>query len=380
MDLSWSTQERELEAAAATLLAREWSVADARIVYQDTSDGQAAARRLRAKITEAGWLGIAFGEDVAGAGGTLFDLGIVFRQFGRYLVPTSISSTIAAALLIDAFASPDQRAEYLGPLVRGESSGTVALTEPGLDSAYELTATSAKHAASGYEISGDKTFVPDAETADLTVVSARLERGALALFAVPKREAGGITYEPNSIMDRAPSADINLSGVQLSGSCLLRGHEDWDARVYLQKLNDAMDRVTILRCLEMLGGAERALEFTARHVSEREQFGRPIGTFQAVQMHIADMYTAVYSARLACFKALTKVSTEGSASMQVSIAKSLASYAADLVTVYSHELHGGMGIVTEGSLFLWSRRAKALEGRTGRAEYHLDRVADAALA
>jgi alkylation response protein AidB-like acyl-CoA dehydrogenase len=380
MDLNLSTEERELEAAAASLLAREWSTEDARIVYQDTPNGQAATQRLRARITDAGWLGIAFGEDVGGAGGTLFDLGIVFRQFGRYLVPTSISSSLAAALVVDAFASADQRTEYLTPLVSGQSSGTVALSEPRLDAGYDLTATSAKHVASGYEISGNKTFVPDAETADVTVVSARLERGALRLFAMPTPASNGIRYEQNSMTDRAPSADVSLSGVQVPESGLLLGHEDSDESAYLKQLNDAVDRVTILRCLEMVGGAERALEFTAHHVSEREQFGRPIGTFQAVQMHVADMYTAVYSARLACFKALTKVSAEGSAPMLVSIAKSLASYAADLVTVYSHELHGGMGIVTEGSLFLWSRRAETLQARTGRAEHHLDRVADTALA
>jgi 3-oxocholest-4-en-26-oyl-CoA dehydrogenase beta subunit len=375
MNLDFTDSESALSASAADLLKDNWTTDN----VKDVSKGAGHSRHLWQLIAKAGWQGIVFPEDLGGAGGTLFDLGLIYREAGRFLVPTTLYSTVAAALTIYALGTDGQRAKYIPALARGEQTGTLAYTEFGVENALAMIRSRADISDSGkYEVTGMKSFVDNAELADIMVVAAQTGwpgDASLRFFVVEGRDPGTMSITPRSTMGRSPQADVCFSHTALPRHSCLGGEEDGDKS--LGRFRQVLDQLTALQCMEMIGGAERVIADTGKYVSEREQFGRPIGTFQAVQGHMADMYIMIYSARMATLKALTLVSNGVASSRQVSIAKALTSRAYKSTTLLAHQLHGGMGIVTEGELFLWSRRAKVASMTLGDEGFHLDRIAAA---
>jgi alkylation response protein AidB-like acyl-CoA dehydrogenase len=134
--------------------------------------------------------------------------------------------------------------------------------------------------------------------------------------------------------------------------------------------------VTALASLEMTGGAQSIVERTAEYVKVREAFGKPIGSFQAVQHHLANAAMAVRGADLAAWQALWRLSEGLPAVREVAIAKASAGRAYKEASVIAHQLHGGMGYIEETDLHLWSRRAIAADLRHGSANHHMQRLAD----
>jgi alkylation response protein AidB-like acyl-CoA dehydrogenase len=381
MELELTAEERDLEVSADRLLKREWQPDDARRAGESDSPGP-AEEKLWTRIADAGWFGIAFREEVGGGGGTLFDLGLIYRQFGKHLIPPSVSNSISAALFVDALGDRERHADLLRPLLEGSAVGTVALTEPTIDTALELTRTRATPAADGgYTITGTKSLVMNARDADVILVGAMLHPGAQApaIFAIEPDKAQRVTFTPRSAISRDRLADVTFEATHVPGDALLGNVGDSSTTEYAQDVRHVLDRLVVLQCMEMLGGAEQVLRATAAYVSTREQFGRPVGSFQAVQMHAAEMYTAAYAARVTCLKALSEVSRGKFDRRMVSIAKALTAQAFREITVRAHQLQGGIGIATESDLYLSSRRAKFLEAWLGGCDYHLSRIADAVL-
>jgi alkylation response protein AidB-like acyl-CoA dehydrogenase len=147
-----------------------------------------------------------------------------------------------------------------------------------------------------------------------------------------------------------------------------------DRRQVEAALARADDVMTALSAMEMVGGAQRVLEMTIEYVSGRTQFDRPIGSFQAVQHHAADMAISVHGARLAALQAMWLVSERLPASRELAIAKSAANDTYTGVTLTAHQLHGGMGVTREHDLHLWSEQARAASLRLGTSDHHLDTI------
>jgi alkylation response protein AidB-like acyl-CoA dehydrogenase len=377
MNLAENAEEILVRESARKMLEAQCPPALVRSLLDAASDGHSA--ELWSSLARGGWIGLALPEEAGGTGGTLVDLGLFFREAGRVLLPSTFASTVFAAHLISHLGRAEQRAEHLPAIIGGETIGTVAYLEPTvLHDWRKLTTVARPRPDEAWELSGTKLFVANGARADLLVVLALIRADGdqtLAAFAVDPASASGIEVTPMRTFAGDRQAVVRLDRVVVPPDALLgdgRGRAETSSR-----FDHVLDVMTALQCMEMSGGAERVVELTAEYVSNRIQFGRPIGSFQAVQHHVADMGILAEGSLLLSSKAVAAVAAGRSAPREVSHAKAWISRAYPEITMRAHQVWGGMGYVTESDLHLYSGRAKAAEVSLGTASHHLQRAAGA---
>jgi alkylation response protein AidB-like acyl-CoA dehydrogenase len=244
------------------------------------------------------------------------------------------------------------------------------MEEPGVAYDPGCVSTEALPGNGGYTIRGTKLFVPYASIANDLFVVARAGDGAgqggnVAIFVV-SREAAGIRLTPLRTIAGDKQFQVDLEDVFVSAEWRVGEGEGGLALV-----SAILEKGTAIQCAEMLGGAQYELEITAEYCRERVQFDRPIGTFQAVQHRLADMYMDVLGARLTTYQALWRLSEGMPSSREVSIAKAFTSKAVRRVAFSAQQLHAGMGYDLDHELHYYYRRAKALELKMGTVPAHL---------
>jgi alkylation response protein AidB-like acyl-CoA dehydrogenase len=388
MDFRLTDEQRLIQRQARDVLLRH---CPAESVRRWLDEGTARPAELWRRIAELGWLGFAVPAEHGGLGADFLDLALLHEECGRALVPTLFGCTTAAALAIVTCGTPAQQRRHLPPIARGETAATLAVLEAGaIHDPGRTAARLERRRDGGWALYGEKLCVDNGADADLLVVVARgpfppsrapepaaretAADAALAL-ALVERRARGITVEPLATFSGDPAARVVLDGVALGEDALLGGAADQRAA-----LRDLDLRRTALLCAEMLGSFGRVLDLTTDYVKTREQFGRPIGSFQAVQHALADMAIALEGARCAVYQAAWRLARGLPAAREVAIAKAWISPAYTQATLTAHQLHGGMGFVTEYDLHLYSNRAKGCETKLGGAARHLDALATALLA
>lgn len=312
--------------------------------------------KLWAKLAEQGYTGIIFPEDCGGVGLGIVELILLMEEAGRALLPGPFFTTVVqAGSLLDAAASPDQKKKYLEPICRGETRATVAFLEAGAS----WDPADIRFEGSDGKLTGEKLFVPDAAVADSILVVARN-----GVFAVDSR-APGLAIKPMPGMDltrRQYSVKFkNTPGEKLANAA---------------GLPRARGIATAALVAEMVGGMQRTLDLSVEYAKTRKQFGKPIGTFQAVQHQCADMYLETESSRSAVFYAAWALEQKAAdAATAVSIAKMYASDACRTLGNRGIQIHGGMGFTWENDLHLYYRRAKSSETMFGDATFHRERIA-----
>jgi alkylation response protein AidB-like acyl-CoA dehydrogenase len=311
---------------------------------------------LWSKLTEQGYTGIIFPEELGGVGLGKVELMLLMEEAGRALLPGPFFSTVVfAGSVLDAVAAPAHKKQYLAPICRGEVRSTVALVENSADwdpKSIEMSAANGK-------LTGEKFFVSDAAIADFLIVVARD-----GVFVVDSK-ARGLKISP-------------MHGMDLTRKLYVVEFSDTPAEKIAANsgLSRAFDIVTASLAAELVGGMQRTLDITVEYAKTRKQFGKPIGMFQAVQHQCADMYLETESSRSAVYYAgwaLEENSPDAFAA--VSIAKMYASDAARTVGNRGIQIHGGMGFTWENDLHLYYRRAKASETAFGDATFHRERIA-----
>jgi alkylation response protein AidB-like acyl-CoA dehydrogenase len=326
-------------------------------------------------MAELGWVGLAFPEAVGGGAGGLLDLAVVYEEAGRALVPTTLYSTVEAALLIDRAGGDAQRAALLRPVLAGERIASLAYHEDGMRSSPDALATTAAVEGETIVVDGTKLFVPNAGVADDLVVVARdpaaTGAGAVRLVVVPT-SAAGVRRSRLTTFAHDAQHEVSFGAVRLPVDRVLAGASAGSWSV----LEEVRRVVTALQCVEMVGGARAVLGLTVRYITDRVQFGRPIGSFQAVQHHMADMSTRIDAAGLAAWQAVWRCSLgsdakAGGLKAAVAIAKVAAGDAYVETTLMAHQLHGGIGFTVDHDLHLWSDRARAAALAFGTREDHL---------
>lgn len=373
VELQLSAEERLLVESARKLFDRDCPTSLVRTLRQPESSGHSA--ELWAKMAGQGWLGLGLPEAHGGAG-TLVDLGMVTEEAGRALVPTTFRSTMQAVLLAAALGTDAQQADLVRLVADGTALLTVALTEPrAIHDARYLTTTAVAEGAT-WVLSGTKAFVANAHLADPLLVVARTSGApsapALGVFCVPAA-AEGLTVTPHATFAHDRQSRVVLDGVRVHADAVLGGPDA--AGAALDAIERARQHWVALLCAEMVGGAQKVLELTAEYVTSRVQFGRPIGSFQAVQHHVANMAAGADGARLATYHALWRLAHGHPATKEVSVAKAWTGEAYKTITILAHQLHGGMGYVRESDLHLWSEHAKACELALGPRDHHLHVIA-----
>jgi len=324
-------------------------------------DGACFDAALWRELGKAGVLAAALPESLGGSGLGLLDQCSVLVEVGRAIAPAPyLPSIVLGAGAIAAFGSPDQRQRWAEPASRGELVLTAALTE-------ENVAT-ADAAAAGWVISGVKTVVPAAMKADAMLVPAG------AHVFIVERSDPGVRVEGQELTAGVTAGRVTLDGVRLGADRELRALDGPDVLDWL------MARGTVGLCALQLGVTERALELTAEYARSRVQFGRPIGTFQAVAQRLADAWIDVEAIRLTMWQAAWRLAANlpGSGGQyrdtSVATAKFWAADAGHRVAHTAVHIHGGVGIDVSYPLHRYFAAAKENEFALGGATAQLRRI------
>ncbi|MBO0823426.1 MAG: acyl-CoA/acyl-ACP dehydrogenase [Actinobacteria bacterium] len=379
MILGVTAEQEELRASVRRFLADRAPISAVRELM-DTTDGLDPAVWRQAG-EQLGLQGIAIPEEYGGAGFSFAEQAIVLEELGAALYggPYLASAVFAATALL---ASSDEGAkkQYLPGIAAGELIGTLAFTEEDGSwdpDAIRLTATAASRGGDPpnppqregdeWRLDGRKSFVLDGHTAGLILVVARTGE-TLSLFAVPAT-ASGLTRTPLPTLDQTRKlARLDFAAVPAT----LIGARGEGAAV----LGRTLDVAAIAQAAEQLGGAQRALDMAVEYLKVRHQFGRPIGSFQALKHRCADLLLEVESLRSAVQYAATAVA-ENSDEIPI-VAALVKAYASDVyfhVAAENIQLHGGIGFTWEHDAHLYFKRAKASELFLGDATYHREHLA-----
>lgn len=373
MDFDLSKPQKLLKDSARAFLARECKPERVRALMETET---AHDEKLWQSIADQGWTGLLIPEEHGGLGLGLVELAAVAEEMGRACLPGSFISTLTAAALIERAGNQEQRAKYLEPIAAGELKATLAFLEESASwnaDAVKLEAT--RTGGGSFSLTGKKLFVADAGVADLLICVARDGGGGAGsnLLLLPvERGAEGLTVKAMPSMDGTRKVyEVDFEGVTLTESDALGA--DGDARGALLQ---ALEVGCAALCAEMVGGMQWVLDTTVEYAKTRQQFGRAIGSFQAVQHQCADMLLMTESARSAAYYAAWAL-TEGdlSASVAVSIAKAYCSDAYREVGNRGVQIHGGIGFTWEHDLQLYYKRSKSSETLFGDATFHRERIA-----
>jgi alkylation response protein AidB-like acyl-CoA dehydrogenase len=324
---------------------------------------------------ESGWAGIAIEERYGGSGLGMVELALLQHEQGRRLVVSPFFSTVCLAAPLIALAGTEtQRAAWLPRIASGRTQLTVAYTGQQGEAGTRGIGARIRRAGDGFVLSGEADFVIHAHSADALLVAARGpgEDASEALsIAVVERGAAGVEIGRRTMLDLTrPLAHVAFNVVRLAPDQVLG--EPGAAREPFER---ALDVARIALAAEAVGVAEASLETTTAYVKDRVQFGRPVGSFQAVKHKCADMRIWVQASTAATyFAAMALDSEHHDADRAVSIAKAYVSDAINRVAGHALQLHGGIGFTWEHDLHLYMRRARVNSVLCGDARYHRERL------
>ena len=360
MRLEYDEDERAL---ADTV--RAWAV-------DPTVAGLGGAARRKA-MAELGLLGSTIGETFGGSGVGVRFLGVIAEELGAAAASRYVLAGAMAARLLEDLGDDHIKSQWLPALAAGERVLSVAWQDAG----PELDASSATAVAedASYVLNGDKVLVLDGDEADAFLVVARTspapgEGAALGVFMVP-RDAEGLTVHPQILLDGRGAARLILSDVRVAASDVIGAAGDGRAAVDRMLLE-----ATAVACAEMVGGMRRAFELTASYLTERVQFGRAIGTFQALQHRAARMFVAQTLARPSARAAAWAVETDAAdAQKAVSHAKAVCSEAYLHIAYEAIQMHGGIGMTAAHPIGRYLKSARVCGALFGDAQWHRSRWA-----
>jgi alkylation response protein AidB-like acyl-CoA dehydrogenase len=377
MALVLTEEQQLLQHTARELVAGRSSWKRLRALRDDPAS-EGFSRELWAEMARLGWVGIPISEQHGGAGLGWTELGVVMEELGRGLMPEPIVGTVllgATALRLGG--TEAQQQAHLPAVAAGERFLAVAYQEAQSRWNVERVATRAERAGGGWKLSGEKLHVLDGQVADWFVVSARTagdegDAAGITLFLV-KRDAPGVTVTPQRRLDARGSAILRLDSVTVSADAVL-GPEGQGAAL----LERVLDRALIGLCAEMLGGMVACFEMTLAYLKTRQQFGVPIGSFQALKHRAARLFVETELARsivLAGMRAVDDGADDTQVARLASAAKVRCSDAYMLIANEGIQMHGGIGMTDEHDVGFFLKRARGAELTFGDAAFHRDRVA-----
>jgi alkylation response protein AidB-like acyl-CoA dehydrogenase len=322
---------------------------------------------------ELGLQGLAIPEEYGGQGFTWVELGIVLEETGRALLCAPFMSTVGIAATAILNAGTDEQKKTLLPgIASGETIATLALAEPDRGWTADDITLEAKKDGDAYTLTGAKTYVIDGGIANLIVVAARMPgtsgTDGIGLFTVAG-DADGLTRAPLDALDLTRKL-ARLDFANVAAAPLGEPGAGWPA------LERTLNHIAVALSAEMTGGAQRCLDMAVQYAKDRVQFGRPIGSFQAVKHLCADMLLQVESSKTAMYYALwVAAADDADLPIAAPMAKAYAADAYFQAACDNIQVHGGIGFTWEHDAHLYYRRAKSSEIMFGDAPYHRELLA-----
>jgi alkylation response protein AidB-like acyl-CoA dehydrogenase len=347
VDFSLTDEQHDFVAAIRDFCARECGTQEQR---ERLTDGYKLHHNdsIYKQMAELGWLGITIPEAYGGSGGSMLDACLFMEESSRGLAPIGgYATTLIVAGATQRFGSEQQKTEILGGIASG-SVEAIAMTEPEAGSDVGSLTASAEQVDGGFVLNGQKVFISNAHIADHVLVVCRTTKGenkheGLSMIWLP-RDAEGLRIDPIKTMGGEETNTLYLSDVEAPADALL-GEVDQAWTQLMAGLN--VERLIL--AATMLGIAQRVLDDTLAYVKERKQFGRPIGSFQALQHRIADMATEIEAARLMTRWVATLTDEDPGRMLprEASMVKLHVTEVAKRVSVEGMQMMGGYGYSSE---------------------------------
>jgi 3-oxocholest-4-en-26-oyl-CoA dehydrogenase beta subunit len=369
MDFTFTEEQETISKLARELFERR--ATPERLTELEAGESRYDAA-LWKELASVDLLGTALPESVGGNGGGFLELGVLLAEVGWSVAPVPAYPTLLlGADPIARHGTPEQQRRFLPGVIEGTRILTAGLQEPGRSDATIPTktpVTSARRDGANWRLDGTKELVPVAQLADTVLIPASVDDGTVGLFLLAT-DAHGVDVRPVATTTREPHADVFLDGAIVSAADRLEGPGALVGSLYTRAL--------VGLCAIQLGVSERALRMAAEYTCGREQFGRPIGSFQAVQQRMADGFIDVEAIRWTTWHAAWLIA-EGrppdQAARAARIAKFWAAEAGARVAATTQHVHGGIGIDTTYPLhryFLWAKQNELTLGSASQQLAHL---------
>ena len=370
MDFGLTETQELLRKSARAFLAERSKPAYVRAMAEDE---RGYGEDFWRDIAGLGWSGLLVPEQHGGAGLAFADMTVLLEEWGASLAPGPLVETaVLAADVIARFGDDRQKRECLPRLAAGELVVAPAVTDAlGHEPGPTGTAVMASLRRGTWRLNGHKMFVSYAKSAGAYLVSARREgSGEPAVFLVPRDGVGESAITPLLSASGRSTCAVDFRDLPLPAGARLGGDEDGGA--VLARLN-ALGAAA--RALQMAGAARRVLEITVQYVSNRRQFGRAVGSFQAIQHKLADMALMLQGARHTAYRAAWELSEGRPATRETAIAKIAMNEALSRICSMAHQAHGAIGFTWEYDLHLYTRRAIAWRAEFGDTPSHRETLA-----
>ena len=366
MNFAFSDEQEELRTSVRRFLAEKSPETEVRRLM-DTTEGYDPAVWSQ-MADQLGLQSLTIPEEFGGSGFTYVELLVVLEEMGAALLCAPFFSSVAlAANALLTSGDDEAKKSYLPGIASGETIATLAITEDNGKWDFSGIELTAEQKGDGWELDGHKMFVIDGHVANLIIVAARTAAG-VSLFAV-QGDAPGLTRTPLPTMDQTrKQARLEFSGTPATLIGVDGGAEPG--------LSKTLDLAAVALAAEQVGGAQRVLDASVEYAKTRIQFGRPIGSFQAIKHKCADMLLEVESAKSAAYYAAW-AAAEDSDELPVvaSLAKSYCSEAYFHAAAENIQIHGGIGFTWEHPAHLYFKRAKSSELLLGDPSYHRELLA-----
>ena len=365
MDFGLTAEQLQLKESARSFLTKECTTTRVRQIMA----GDGASRELHVEIAKLGWHGLLIPAEYGGSGLTMLDMALLLEECGYAALPGPfLFSSVVAASALSTGASDGLKNQWLPPLADGRAIGTVAVVEHNDSFSLSDLATRATRDGSGFVLSGTKMFVPYPHVADFLLVVARIDGGDSGLFAVA-RDTAGVRVKLNSSLDLTRRVGIvELADVKVNTDAVVERGTQFCHRLL------AVGAVAI--AADSLGGMERALEMAVEYSKIREQFGKPIGAYQALQHAAAEIVADLEPARsLLWYAAHAQDAVPAEAQRSASMVKARMCEAFMRNSDKAVLMHGGIGFTWDHDIHLWFKRARFNESFFGSPSFHRERVA-----
>ncbi len=371
MEFAFNETEEILRKAARDFLTNK---CPRTLVREMEKDPKGYPPALWQEMAGLGWLGLVFPEEYGGGAATFGDLAVLLEEMGRACLPGPYLTAVIGGLCILAAGNESQKKQLLPAIGQGKLVVALALTEPA--ASYNASGISFRAELRGddYVLNGTKLFVPDAHVADYLIVITRTGQPAgadsgITLFLVDAKSPGiKVTLLPTIADDK--QCEVQFQNVRVSAQSIL-GEPDqgWPA------VQQVLQKAAIAKCAEMVGGAQQVLDMTISYAKERVQFGKPIGSFQAIQHTCANMAMDMDGCRFITYQAAWMIGRGLPCAREAAVAKTWVSEAYRRIVASGIQVHGAIGFTKDHDMQLYFRRAKAGEVLFGDANFHREKIA-----
>jgi alkylation response protein AidB-like acyl-CoA dehydrogenase len=378
MDFDFTEEQGMLRDVAREFLTEQCGPEHARKMFEDATGFD---KKIYRQMADLGLLGLPFPESYGGAGLGMVEQAIVLEEMGRVAYPGPyFAGVVLAGTAIMASGDEKAMARYLPNLGSGELTMSFAFVEDEVNWEPSVIGLQAVADGDGYRLRGIKRLVPFGQSVDTIVVVARTGGGSgaqgITLLAVP-RDTPGLGFEENVSLDlNEKVCSINFDDVRVPADSLIGAAGNGWAAVEI-----ALRRAAVGAAAEMLGASRKSLEMSVEYAKVREQFGQPIGSFQAIKHRLAEMLEATENLHSTVYYAAWAIDAQPpDMALAASVAKSIANESSRMVCGQAIQVHGGIGYTWEYDLHLYWKRAKHLEALYGDTVYHREKIMHEVLA